>query len=124
MGFEKFILDADQASMAGRYANGVDISENGLALQPMLDSGPGQHFLGSPHTLANFENAFWRSQISDNNSFEQWEVEGGLDAARRANAVWKKRLADYEPPALDEAIDEELTDWISRRKAEFPDSNV
>jgi trimethylamine---corrinoid protein Co-methyltransferase len=42
----------------------------------MIDNGPGQHFLGTPHTLANFETAFWRSQLSDNNSFEQWEARG------------------------------------------------
>ena len=82
IGYEKFMLDEDQASMAGAYLAGVDLSDNGLALQAMLDGGPGQHFLGSPHTLANFENAFWRSELSDNNSFEQWELNGANDAAR------------------------------------------
>jgi trimethylamine--corrinoid protein Co-methyltransferase len=124
MGYEKFILDADQASMAESFVKGVDLSDNGLALQPMLDNGPGQHFLGSPHTLANFETAFWRSQLSDNNSFEQWEADGAQDAAVRANAVWKRLLSEYEPPPLDEAIDAELTEWVERRKASFPDSNV
>jgi len=124
IGYEKFVLDEDQASMAQAYLGGVDTSENGLALQAMLDGGPGQHFLGSPHTLANFETAFWRSHISDNNSFEQWELEGSLDAAQRANLVWKRRLAAYEAPPLDEAIHEELLEWIGRRKASFPDSDV
>ncbi len=90
----------------------------------MLDSGPGQHFLGSPHTLANFENAFWRSQLSDNNSFEQWELDGANDAAVRANARWKQILAEYEPPPMDEGVHEELRTWMDRRKASFPDSDV
>jgi trimethylamine--corrinoid protein Co-methyltransferase len=124
IGYEKFILDEDQASMAGKYIEGVDVSENGLALEAMLAGGPGQHFLGSPHTLANFETAFWRSELSDNNSFEQWELNGSLDAAQRANARWKRRLAEYQEPPLDEAIHEELLAWIERRKASFPDSDV
>ncbi len=33
-------------------------------------------------------------------------------------------LADYEPPPLDEAVDEELREWVARAKASFPDSNV
>ena len=103
---------------------GVDLSENGLALQAMLDGGPGQHFLGSPHTLANFENAFWRSELSDNNSFEQWELNGAQDAAARANARWKRRLAEYEMPPLDEGIHEELLEWMDKRRASFPDSDV
>jgi trimethylamine--corrinoid protein Co-methyltransferase len=124
IGYEKFILDEDQASMAAKYIEGVDVSENGLALEAMLAGGPGQHFLGSPHTLANFETAFWRSEISDNNSFEQWELNGSLDAAQRANARWKRRLADYQEPPLDEAVHEELLAWIEQRKASFPDSDV
>ena len=61
IGYEKFILDEDQASMAEAYLAGVDTSDNGYALDAMLGGGPGQHFLGAPHTLANFETAFWRS---------------------------------------------------------------
>jgi len=105
IGYEKFMLDEDQASMAAAYIGGVDLTDNGLALDAMLAGGPGQHFLGSPHTLANFENAFWRSELSDNNSFEQWELNGAHDAATRANAAWKRRLAEYEMPPLDEGIE-------------------
>ena len=64
------------------------------------------------------------SETADNNSYEQWESEGAKDAAERANALWKRMLADYEPPPIDEAVDEELREWIERRKASFPDSNV
>ncbi len=124
IGYEKFMLDQDQASMAGAYLRGVDLTDNGMALQAMLDGGPGQHFLGSPHTLANFETAFWRSHLSDNNSFEQWDAEGARDAAVRANRQWKDQLATYEPPPLEKAIHEELRAWIDQRRASFPDSDV
>jgi len=124
IGYEKFILDEDQASMTDAYIRGVDITDNGYALDAMLAGGPGQHFLGSPHTLSNFENAFWRSEISNNDSFEQWELDGGLDAAQRANLRWKRRLAEYEMPPLDEGIHEELLDWLGQRRASFPDSDV
>jgi len=121
IGYEKFMLDDDQASMASAFVTGVDLTDNGLALQAMLDNGPGQHFLGSPHTLANFETAFWRSHLSDNNSFEQWELEGARDAAVRANARWKAQLVAYEPPPIDPALDEALLAWIAARRASFPD---
>jgi trimethylamine--corrinoid protein Co-methyltransferase len=124
IGYEKFMLDADQASMAQAYLGGVDLTDNGLALQTMLDSGPGQHFLGSAHTLANFETAFWRSHLSDNNSFEQWELEGSRDAAMRANQLWKQALREYQAPPLDAAIDAEISEWVERRKGGSPDSNV
>ena len=124
VGYEKFVLDADQCGMAGVFVKGIDMSENGQALEAIKANGPGQHFLGSPHTLANFESAFYRSETADNNSYEQWLEDGGLDAAQRANRIWKRMLAEYEAPPIDPATDEALLDFIARRKASFPDSDV
>jgi trimethylamine--corrinoid protein Co-methyltransferase len=124
MGYEKFVLDADQAGAWHAFARGVDLSPNGQALDAILGNGPGQHYLGSAHTLANFETAFYRSSVADNNSFEQWELEGSQDAAARASATWRRMLAGYQAPPIDEAVDEELREWVQRRKASFPDSNV
>jgi trimethylamine--corrinoid protein Co-methyltransferase len=124
MGYEKFILDADQASMAESMLGGIDLSDNGQAIEALLGNTPGQHFLGNAHTLANFENAFWRSATADNNSFEQWQEAGSAEAAARAHAIWTRMLAEYEAPALDEAVEAELDDWITQRKASFPDSDV
>ena len=121
IGYEKFVLDCDQLGMMTTFVRGLDVSPNGLATEAIREHTPGDHFLGTAHTLANFESAFYRSDTSDNSSFEQWTEEGGLDAAQRANALWKKRLAEYEPPALDDAIDAELQDYVARRKTELPD---
>jgi trimethylamine---corrinoid protein Co-methyltransferase len=124
MGYEKFVMDADQAGMMHTMLAGVDLSENGQALGAIREVGPGKHFLGCAHTQANFEAAFYRSPLADNNSVEQWEIEGSRDMAQRANAIWKKMLREYEPPPIDPAVDEALVDFMTRRKAAFPDSNV
>jgi trimethylamine--corrinoid protein Co-methyltransferase len=121
MGYEKFVLDCDQAGMMDVFLSGIDMSENGLAMDAMREVGPGSHFLGAAHTQANFEAAFYRSNTADNNSFEQWQEEGSLDAAQRANKMWKETLATYEAPPLDPAIDEALLAFISKRKSEYAD---
>jgi trimethylamine--corrinoid protein Co-methyltransferase len=33
-------------------------------------------------------------------------------------------LAEYVPPPMDPAIDEALNEYMAKRKAAFPDSNV
>ena len=121
MGYEKFIMDADQAGMLAVMLQGVDMSENGQAMDAFREIGPGGHYLGANHTQANFETAFYRSEVADNNSFEQWEQEGSFDCAKRANLKWKSMLQDYEPPSLDPAIDEALIEFITKRKSEFED---
>jgi trimethylamine--corrinoid protein Co-methyltransferase len=124
MGYEKFVMDADQAGMMHTLLAGIDLTPNGQALEAMREVGPGKHFLGCAHTQANFENAFYRSPLADNNSYEQWEAEGATNMSKRANGLWKKLLAEYVPPPMDPAIDEALLEYIAKRKDSFPDSNV
>jgi trimethylamine--corrinoid protein Co-methyltransferase len=122
--YEKFMMDADQCAMMRTMLEGVDLSENGQAMDAIREVGPGAHFLGCTHTQANFEKAFYRSSIADNATYEQWSSEGSRDAYQRAGGLVKKALADYEAPAIDPAVDEALIEFMARKKAEFPDSNV
>jgi len=124
MGYEKFIIDSDQLGMMHTMLNGVDLSANGQALDAIDEVGPGKHFLGCAHTQANFETAFYRSPIADNNSFEQWEADGSLDMAMRASQRVKTMLAEYQAPAIDPGIDEALNAFMIQKKAELPDSDI
>ena len=109
----------------GATSAGVDLTDNGYALEAMLDSGPGQHFLGSPHTLANFENAFWRSELSNNDSFEQWEIDGGARCRRSGpTSAGSGASPSTRSRRSTTGIHERLVDWMDRRKASFPDSDV
>ncbi|MEJ8476119.1 trimethylamine methyltransferase family protein [Roseibium algae] len=122
--YEKFILDADQLGMMHVLAKGIDLSDEAMAMDAFEEVGPGGHFLGAEHTQRNFESAFYRSAIADNNSYEQWLADGAYDAARRANIIWKDQLREYTGPELDPAIDEALLAFMTKRKESFPDSNV
>jgi trimethylamine--corrinoid protein Co-methyltransferase len=121
--YEKFVMDFDQLGAMHVLAKGVDLTQNGQGMEAFHQVEPGGHFLGCAHTQANFETAFYRSSIADNNSVEQWLEEGSKDAATRANALWKKMLADYEAPPLDPAKDEAIRAFIEDRKASMPDMN-
>jgi len=119
--YEKFVMDADQCAMMQMLAQGMDMSARGQALDAIREVGPGSHFLGCAHTLANFESAFYQSTIADYSSYEQWTLEGRLTAEQRANRVWKKMLEDYQDPGIDPAQDEAMHDFIARRKAVLTD---
>ena len=41
-----------------------------------------------------------------------------------ANKIWKQLLKDYELPAIDPGVDEALNEFMTKKKASFPDSNV
>jgi trimethylamine--corrinoid protein Co-methyltransferase len=122
MSYEKFVMDTDFCGALHTYLDGVKIDDNQLALDAFREVGPGSHFFGSQHTLANYETAFWDSETADNENYEKWEAAGSTDAATRANRRWKKVLADYVAPPLDQGIDDELKEFISRKKAGMQDS--
>lgn len=122
-GYEKTIIDADLCGNVHAFAEGIDLSGNAQALDAIREVGPGSHFLGSGHTLRNFETAMYRPAASDSNSYEQWLSEGAMDSAQRANKIWKRLLRDYEPPPLDPAIAEALREYVAKRKASMPDQN-
>ena len=96
--YEKFMMDIDQLGMQQKFAEGVDLSENGQAMDAIRQVGPGSHYLGCDHTQANFQTAFYRSSIADNNSYEQWLAEGEKTAPQRANELARRWLESYEAP--------------------------
>lgn len=116
----KFVVDAEQCAMAYRMTEGPKWDDFDEALAAVRDIGPGGHYLGHPHTQANFQKAFFMPKLLDNNSFEQWQVDGSLDTTERAIAFAKSQLAQYEQPFLDAATDEALLEFIARREQEIP----
>ena len=121
MSYEKFVMDVDQCGAMHTLARGMPLDENAFALDAFREVGPGKHFLGSAHTLANYETAFYDFELADNNSFEQWSAEGSQDQLARANKKWKAMLAGYEAPPLDPSKDEQLREYMAQRKAALPD---
>ncbi|MBN7758635.1 trimethylamine methyltransferase family protein [Nitratireductor aquimarinus] len=120
--YEKFMMDIDQLGMQQRFCEPLDVSENGQAMDAIREVGPGSHYLGCAHTQANFQTAFYRSSIADNNSYEQWAAEGEKAAHQRANQLARSWLEAYEAPPLDAGIEEGLLDFIARRKESMPDA--
>ena len=116
----KFVVDAEQCAMAYRMAEGIRWDDFDEALAAVRDIGPGGHYLGHPHTLENFQRAYFMPEMFDNNSIEQWQAEGAVQTPERALAHARQLLKDYEEPKLDPAKDEALRDYIARRERQIP----
>jgi len=120
--FEKFVMDSDQLGTLHHLAKGIKIDTNAQALSAIREVGPGGHYLGCEHTQENFKDAFWRSELLDYKPFETWAEEGSRDTQALASLRVEKILSDYQKPYLDPAIDEELKEFISKKKASMKDS--
>ena len=116
----KFLVDAEQCAMAYRMTEGVRWDDFDEALESVADIGPGGHYLGHAHTLANFERAFFMPKLFDNNSIEQWVADGSTEINERSLTQARKMLNEYEAPAMDPAINEALLAYIAQREQEIP----
>ena len=97
----------------------IDFSEDDIAVDAIKGIAPGGHFFGAAHTLARYESAFYRPILSDWSNFENWTEAGSRNATERATDIWKKMLAEYEPPPLDPAIQEAVAAYVMRRTSEL-----
>ncbi len=121
-GYEKLVIDADRLGAYQVMLAGLPMDDNALARDAYSEVEPAGHFLGCSHTMANYETAYYEALLSDSNNVEQWEEEGSKDTAQRAWGRWNQLLKEYEAPPLDAAKDEELKEYVSKRKAEIPDA--
>ncbi len=121
-GYEKLVMDADRLGAYQIMLGGLATDENGMGRSAYDEVEPAGHFLGCSHTMGNYETAYYDAVLSDSTNVEQWEENGSKDTARRAYERWNQLLENHQVPAIDEAKDEELRDFIARRKAEIPDA--
>jgi len=116
--FEKVVLDAELLQMMAEFLVPIEVNEATLGLDAIAEVGPGGHFFGAAHTMDRYESAFYSPILSDWRNFETWQEAGAETATMRANAIYKRLLADFEPPPLDPAIREELAAFVAKRKKE------
>jgi trimethylamine---corrinoid protein Co-methyltransferase len=118
-GYEKFVLDLETCGMAARLANGISLTDEDFAWDAFAEVGPGGHFLGAQHTMRHYDTAFYQHGVFSMDNYEKWESEGSEDSYKRANKVWKQMLAEYQQPALDAGVKDELLAFVDLRRAEI-----
>ncbi len=119
--YEKFIVDIELLRMLQHEFTPLEIDEESLAFGAHEEVGAGGHFLGAVHTLERFRTAFYRPLLSSTENFDRWQRMGGRDATERAGEIWRKTLEEYEQPPIDEAVRQELEEYVVRRRRELGD---
>ena len=120
--FEKFVADLELLDLLLHQFSQVEVDEASLALGAHLEVGPGGHFFGAEHTLERFRDCFWRPTVGTTENFDRWTRNGSVDHAARATRRWQELLDTYEPPPLDDAVEEELVEYVERRASELGDT--
>ena len=120
-GFEKFIVDVELLQMLQAEFTPLEINEDTMAFSAHEEVGHGGHFLGAMHTMERFRTCFYRPFLSSSDNYERWMRNGGLDTNARASKIYQQKLEEYVSPPIDDAVREELQEYVVRRRRELGD---
>jgi trimethylamine--corrinoid protein Co-methyltransferase len=116
--YEKFILDDEIAGWCNKFIAGYNFDEERFVYDDVEEVGPGGHFLYQESTM-DFVEELRRPLISNRKDFEGWQNAGAKSLDQVCYDRWNKQLGEYERPALDEAVEKDLNDFIAKRCGEL-----
>jgi trimethylamine--corrinoid protein Co-methyltransferase len=115
---EKFITDIEAVQTIAEIMRPVACGPDEIGFDTIAEVAPGGHFFAARQTMARYRTAFYQPMVSDWSNFGQWAERGARTATERAHGIWKRKLADFEPPPMDPGIARALDAFVAQRTAE------
>jgi trimethylamine--corrinoid protein Co-methyltransferase len=97
MCYEKLVIDNEILGMVMRAVEGIRVDDETLAFDLIKQVGPGGNFVATSHTRRFMRDEHFQPLISDKNSREDWENNGGKETRERASDYVQKVLAENGP---------------------------
>jgi trimethylamine--corrinoid protein Co-methyltransferase len=113
--YEKFVMDCETLQQVVHYLKPVPISDADIAVDAIREVGPARSFLGAEHTQGSLRDGVLQpDSVRLRKLSRTWSAHGSIENTQRATRSGRGILAEFEPPPLDPAIDEELRDFVER----------
>jgi trimethylamine--corrinoid protein Co-methyltransferase len=109
---EKIVLDNDLVGMIKRVMQGIEVTEETLAVDVINEVGIGGSYLIHPHTRKWFRKEQYFPSLFDRRKYEDWKRRGQKDAIIRAKERLDEILLNYWPEPLDMDIRKRIEDHI------------
>jgi len=110
---EMLVTSDEVIGIVKRLMEGIEVTEETLALDTIDKVGPGGHFLGEDHTYRHFRE-HWYPSLLDRGNYQSWVDMGETTLAQRANQRVEEILESHTPVPLAEEVRRELANVIER----------
>lgn len=115
--FEKLITDIEVLQMAAEMFTACPGDRDAIGLDAIAEVQPGGHFFAAQHTMSRYRTEFYEPLVADWSNFGNWQKSGSLTATERASKLWRKTVAEFQPPDSALVHADELDSFIASRKA-------
>ncbi len=94
--YEKYVVDNEILGMVMRAVEGIKVNDDTLAFDLIKQVGPGGNFVTAKHTRHFMRSEHYQPSLSNRDSREEWEAEGGKTTWRRAAERVQEILANHD----------------------------
>jgi trimethylamine--corrinoid protein Co-methyltransferase len=112
--YEKLVIDNEIAGMVTRVLNGIEVTDETLAVDEICKVGPSASFLGTSFTAKHFRNEHFLPTLLDRRSLESWTKAGSEDITAVAREKAKKILKEHEPVPMDKSVATEIEAYVKK----------
>ncbi len=98
--YEQYVIDNEILGMVKKVLQGIEVTDERLALSDIEKVGPGGNFLTATTTLKYMRSELYKQDLYNADRWEEWQKKGGLDAKDRAREIAKKIIAEKEEPFI------------------------
>jgi trimethylamine--corrinoid protein Co-methyltransferase len=115
---ESIVMADELINWVKRFMQGVEISDETLALDVTHRAGPANTFMQDDHTRAHYRED-WYPKLVERRNFDAWSAAGGQSFRQRAQARALKLLATHRPEPLPADMAAALQGVVDRAAARY-----
>ncbi|MBZ4687600.1 MAG: trimethylamine---corrinoid protein Co-methyltransferase [Clostridia bacterium] len=116
--FDLLVMCDEMIGQVKRMMEGIRVDKEHLAVDAIRRVGPGGHFLGDEHTFKHFREN-WKPDITDRNTFETWQANGGTTMGERAKAKVQYIIDNHKPEELSPEVKAQIDKIIDRAEGKI-----
>ncbi len=94
--------------MIKRILEGINFSEETLALDVIEKVGPGGNFVSEKHTKKHFREVEWFPKLINRQNLSDWELSGSKTMTQRVNERVKEILSTHQVPPLSDGVEKTI----------------
>jgi len=95
--FEQLVLDNEWMEYCNYVLNGVEVTEESIALDLIENMGIGGSYISEEHTARNFRSNSFFSRLLNRQGWEAWTAEGSKDALGKSREYIQSTVGDCQP---------------------------
>ncbi len=106
---EMLLITNEVAGMAKRFADGIEVTDETLAVDVIGSVGPGGNYLSHEHTLNHFRE-FYQPSLLDRNNYSTWQSLGSKTMQDRIKEKIDDILSNHKPKPLPDEVQKKIRD--------------